>query len=223
MERLEQTWIRSDIRAYPPRYLVASVSERKVILHLCADIGSDSQPYREAGYEVICVGKDIGVENYHPPANVYGVIANPPCTMFSIARTKAKTPRDLNEGMRLVKECLRIIWECQARIENEHQRHSPLKFWALENPATGSLRWFLGKPAFEYCASEYGHSFTKKTALWGHFNPPHRPFMEEIMQDGVRCLGGNYGKNKHLAFSKDGGGKAVCAPKFAKAFFEANP
>lgn len=89
---------------------------KKLILHLCADIGSDSQPYRDAGYEVICVGKDIGVENYNPPPNVYGIIANPPCTMFSIARTKAKTPRNLREGMRLVKECLRIIWECQYNL-----------------------------------------------------------------------------------------------------------
>lgn len=32
------------------------MSEKKLILHLCADIGSDSQPYRDAGYEVICVG-----------------------------------------------------------------------------------------------------------------------------------------------------------------------
>ena len=39
----------------------------KLILHLCADIGSDSQPYRDKGYKVVCVGKDIGVENYAPP------------------------------------------------------------------------------------------------------------------------------------------------------------
>jgi hypothetical protein len=52
----------------------------KTILHLCADIGSDSQPYRDAGYNVILVGSDIGVENYHPPKDVYGIIANPPCT-----------------------------------------------------------------------------------------------------------------------------------------------
>lgn len=31
----------------------------KIILHLCADTGSDTQIYRENGYEVILVGKDI--------------------------------------------------------------------------------------------------------------------------------------------------------------------
>jgi hypothetical protein len=33
----------------------------KTILHLCADTGSDSKPFKDAGYKVICVGKDIGV------------------------------------------------------------------------------------------------------------------------------------------------------------------
>ena len=49
---------------------------KKVILHLCADIGSDSWFYaNDDEYEVIKVGKEIGVENYTPPDNVYGVIA----------------------------------------------------------------------------------------------------------------------------------------------------
>lgn len=197
----------------------------KTILHLCADMGSDSKPYRDAGYNVICVGKNVGVENYHPPENVYGIIANPPCTMFSIARTTAKTPRDLNEGMRLVKECLRIIWECQYKIETEHQRNSPLKFWALENPASGSLRWFLGKPAFEYNTAEYGAIFTKRTALWGQFNQPRIPFMEPMINQSAKSLGGNQiGKfGRDFAMSGDGGGKAECPPLFAKAFYEANP
>ena len=74
----------------------------KTILHLCADRGSDSKPYRDAGYEVICVGQKIGVENYHPPKGVYGVIANPPCTMFSIARTTGcgKPASEASQAMR---------------------------------------------------------------------------------------------------------------------------
>src|SRR3990167_11487952 len=101
----------------------------KIILHLCADIGSDSQPYRDAGYNVICIGKDIGVENYHPPKDVYGVIANPPCTMFSLARTKAKKPRDLSGGMELVSACLKVIWECQYKLLKPNSKKTSLKFW----------------------------------------------------------------------------------------------
>ena len=81
----------------------------KTILHLCADIGSDSKPYLDNGYNVIRVGKEIGVENFTPPEDVYGIIANPPCTEFSFARTNSIKERDLEKGMFLVKECLRCL------------------------------------------------------------------------------------------------------------------
>jgi hypothetical protein len=62
--------------SYPP----------KIILHLCADLGSDSLFYQLSGeYQVIMVGEEIGVENYTPPPNVHGIIANPVCTEFSTA------------------------------------------------------------------------------------------------------------------------------------------
>ena len=196
-------------------------NSQKIILHLCAEEGSDSKPYADAGYDVRIINKEIGVENYTPPPGVYGIIANPPCTMFSIARTKAKTPRDLREGMRLVKECLRIIWECQYRA---YTTKSYLKFWAIENPATGMLKTFLGNPAFKYCQSEYGANFTKRTALWGYFNLPVRPILFAQLPGGY-SLGGDWKCGKHLAFSgdNDGGGmKSACPINFARAFFEAN-
>ena len=41
---------------------------KKIILHLCADIGSDSWFYaNDDEYEVIKIGKEIGVENYARP------------------------------------------------------------------------------------------------------------------------------------------------------------
>ena len=43
----------------------------KIILHLCADTGSDSKVWQDEGYEVIKIGSDIGVENYHPPQGVF--------------------------------------------------------------------------------------------------------------------------------------------------------
>lgn len=107
---------------------------KKIILQLCADTGSDTKPYQDrGGYEVILVGKDIGVENYHPPKNVYGVIANPVCTEFSAATRdngvwQKKRERSIEDGLFLVKECQRIIAEC-----------NPV-FWVIENPATGKLK-----------------------------------------------------------------------------------
>src|SRR5574343_499089 len=109
---------------------------KKVILHLCADTGSDTKPYQDdPDYEVILVGSDIGVENYHVDQPIYGIIANPVCLEFSTARSNGKA-RNPDEGMFLVKECQRIISEC-----------NPV-FWVIENPATGALRNYLGKPDF---------------------------------------------------------------------------
>lgn len=192
----------------------------KIILHLCADIGSDTKYYQENGYDVRLIGRDIGVENYHPPKNVYGIIANPPCTMFSIARTTGKIPRDLVEGMRLVKECLRIIWECQY-ANNGHTRQSNLKFWTIENPATGMLKFFLGKPAYEYSPHEFGANFTKRTALWGMFNPPPKHFWTQqftkpsTITDVITPM---THRDKYDRMNA----RSMCWPPFAKAFYEEN-
>lgn len=198
------------------------MNEDKVILHLCADIGSDSKPYKDAGYDVRLIGSDIGVENYHPPKGVYGIIANPPCTMFSIARSYAKTPRDLREGMRLVKECLRIIWECSYDLPSDHSRTIPLKFWAIENPGSGLLRNFLGRPAFEYNAWEYGHAFSKRTALWGNFNLPKRPILSYPIPIN-KSVNEVITTSTHRDPYERMNARSMCAPNFAKAFFEANP
>lgn len=198
------------------------INSDKIILHLCATEGSDSKPYRDAGYDVRIIGEDIGVENYNPPTNIYGIIANPPCTQFSIARTTSKTPRDLREGMRLVKECLRIIWECQYNII-EGKRIKPLAFWMIENPGTALTKWFLGKPAFEYCQSEYGEPFTKKTALWGDFNLPKRPILSLQLPVSSSKAGHKWHKMHGSTKKEQMQKRSSCPIGFAEAFYEANP
>lgn len=192
-------------------------NNNKIILHLCATEGSDSKPYRDAGYDVRIIGEKIGVENYNPPPNVYGIIANPPCTQFSIARSNAKTQRDLREGMRLVKECLRIIWECNYACTGPSNQSMPLKFWVIENPASGFLSWFLGKPTFQYCQSEYGSHLTKKTALWGNFNMPKRPILFAQLPKNS-TIG-----SKAESTSHDMQTRSRCPIGFQDAFYEANP
>jgi len=135
---------------------------KKVILHLCADTGSDTKPYQDSDeYEVILVGSKIGVENYHPPKDVYGIIANPVCLEFSTARSNGKS-RDIEEGMFLVNECLRVIREANP------------KWWVIENPAKGDLKKKLGEPVYKYQPWWFGSPWTKETALWGKFNTPKR-------------------------------------------------
>jgi hypothetical protein len=135
---------------------------KKIILDLCGGTGSWSNPYKDSGYEVINVTlPEYDVRTYEPPENVYGILAAPPCTMFSLARTTAKTPRDLNKGLETVKACMNIIWEAKPR------------FWAMENPK-GLLRKFMGKPAFTFDASEFGEDYNKATDLWGYFAEPRK-------------------------------------------------
>jgi len=136
---------------------------KKIILHLCADIGTDTRYYDlDDCYDVIKVGVRVGVQNYSPPSNVYGVIANPVCTDFSAANHNKES--DTVRGMFLVNHCFRIIADCNP------------KFWVLENPATGTLRDNIGSPEQTYQPWQFGDPWTKKTALWGCFNMPDPTF-----------------------------------------------
>ena len=195
----------------------------KIILHLCAsEYGSDTRDYREAGYDVRLITKDVDVRKYQPPENVYGIFANPPCTMFSKARTRAKKPRDMMEGMELVMACLKIIWTCQARIKRDAHPEMPLKFWALENP-DGYLKWFLGKPAFQYQPYEFGGNHSKKTNLWGMFNEPRKPFFNNQIGSGKTMKHLHTPMSEKRNWEKITDLRSIAPPEFTRAFFLANP
>lgn len=155
-------------------------NKNKTIISLCSGTGSWEKPYKEAGYKVIPVTlPDIDVRTWQlPDGPIYGILAAPPCTMFSFARTNAKIPRNLREGMETTEACLRLIWKAQYRIKSDQQKYSPLKFWALENPFYAMTRWFLGKPAFVFDPWEFGDTYKKKTAIWGYFNDPIKTYTE---------------------------------------------
>lgn len=200
---------------------------KKIILQLCADTGSDTKPYRDAGYEVILVGSKIGVENYNPPQGVYGIIANPVCVEFSTARSNGKA-RNPEAGMFLVRECQRIIAEANPQ------------WWVIENPAKGVLKEYLGTPTYEYEPWWYGSPWSKRTALWGKFNIPPRQYTDFNDVPKIDGLYTRPGRQKpSLAFMHKSHAKLIpefqgfnpesdmefrslCSQKFAKAFFEAN-
>lgn len=200
----------------------------KIILHLCADTGSDSKPYADNGYHVIKIGRKIGVENFHPPENVHGIIANPVCTEFSVIKGFDKIG-DYEKGLTLVRECQRIIQEANP------------KWWAIENPATGRLKQFLGKPTMIYEPWEFGSPWTKKTALWGEFTIPQKIYSRWEDVPKIEGLYARPGREKpSLAYmhknharlieefkdfhpETDMEFRSLCSQKFAKAFFEANP
>ena len=211
-------------------------NNNKIIVHVCCDedIHSDSQPYIDAGYDVRLVGESIGVENYHPPENTYGIIANPPCTEFSFAKSNSKYPRDVKKGMQCVYHCLRVIWEAQYILPTPLAKRTTLQFLMLENPY-GLLRRFLGHPALIYNPYEYGDLYKKKTCVWGFFNMPKKNPCKEYSKDYIhtispigkplkkfdKLLTEEIAPNFYGAFDRRRR-RSICSPKFAKAFFEAN-
>lgn len=208
----------------------------KIILDLCGGTGSWSRPYAEAGYDVRVVTiPENDVITYVPPENVYGILAAPPCTMFSFARTNAKTQRDLKEGMECVRACLNIIWSCMEVKQDTGKKTIPLQFWALENPYHGFLKKFLGKPAFTFDPWEFGDGYQKRTALWGHFNEPAKnptPMTEEAKaktNSHLHTLGVKFDYLKSKDIHPEAFGtfdrqtrRSITPQGFAKAFFEAN-
>jgi len=202
----------------------------KIILDLCGGTGAWSKDYKKAGYIVINITLpfydllETKIEGDYiifqggseKPlkvriSDIYGILASPVCTMFSLARTRAKTPRDFREGMKLIIACLNIIWECRY----DHK----LAFWCLENP-TGYLRQFLGKPVFTFDPCDYGDLYTKKTDLWGYFNIP----LKDPGKTAMNCWK-KYGKLPSISdftSSKQKDKRAITPAGFAKAFFEAN-
>lgn len=210
--------------------------DKKIILDLCGGTGAWSKPYKDAGYDV----KLITLPKYNlfdvverereliigdliiNADDVYGILCAPTCTMFSLARTTAKTPRDFEGGMALVKKCLEIVWFCRC------SNNSKLKFWALENPM-GYLRQFLGKPPYTFSPEDFGEPYSKKTDLWGYYNIPKGCYREMTDEEKARCA-----INKRILpelpegyelpdnFTRQQARRSMTSSKFAEAFFKAN-
>ncbi len=212
----------------------------KVILDLCGGTGSWSKPYKDAGYDV----RVITLPNYDVSSvlfeeevmifqvgneleyilfkDVYGILAAPPCTMFSMARTNAKTPRDLEGAMETVQACLRIIWECQYSGKR-------LAFWAMENPKA-RLRWFMGLPAMTFSPQDFGDSYRKPTDLWGNFNTdlkrtpvplnPKQKKQSVLNLQDLLPIPKDYVRDPKM--SARAIARSITHPGFAQAFYEAN-
>lgn len=208
----------------------------KIILDLCGGTGAWSRPYAEDKrfnvYVITLPRYDIfdTIINEHTITffnrqdkrgiiidknDVYGILAAPTCTMFSLARTTAKTDRDFEQGMKLVEQCLRIIWAVRAH------KGSNLRFWALENPRA-YLRQFLGVPPLSFTADEFGGNVKKPTDIWGYFNIPKKNKISEgtSLYDNLPVIPDEYVLPPDL--SKQAVRRAITNSAFAIAFYKAN-
>jgi hypothetical protein len=195
-------------------------AENKTILSLFDVTGAWSQPYREAGYNVlqhdIKDGWDI-LENFPngrcDGLNAHGILAAPPCTDFSSSGAQYWKRKDATgeteESMTLVLAVLVLV-----EIFNP-------KWWAIENPVGRLPRIIpeLGSPWY-FQPHHYGDNYTKKTGLWGNFNrnlPRNDVEPVKACKQGswLMKLGGKGDRTKML--------RSITPPGFANSFFIANP
>jgi len=207
----------------------------KTILSLFDYSGEWSQPYIDAGYNVIQIDKQIeGIdindfcvayiaEEIGLPPFVHGIIAAPPCTHFTTACNRlwkdkdadGRTDTDLN----LVRKVLATVDYYQDTAEDV--KEFALKWWVLENPVgrLNTLLPYLKEFGPRYFHPyEFGDPYTKKTGLWGEFAFPEKNPVEPIRTcaqgSWLQKLGGKSQATKNA--------RSKTPPGFAQAFFEAN-
>ncbi len=201
------------------------MNKDKIILDLCGGTGAWSKPYKDAGYDVRVITHPandvIKYKDYKGFIDkVYGILCAPTCTHFSLARTTAKTPRDLAGAMIVVRACLDIVEDCRA--------NGNLKFWALENPV-GYLRQMIGKPPLTFNPIDYGANYTKKTDLWGYYNEPKKSPRKMTEEEKAKCAINNRDLPKLPDdyvlpdnFKAQQARRSITDSYFATAFYKAN-
>lgn len=186
--------------------------KERIILDLCGGSGSWGAPYKEAGYDYRLITLPrADVRLYSPPRNVWGILAAPPCTEFSVAKTTGGKGRDFLTGLEVVSACMRIILTAWPT------------WWALENPVGYLSRW-LGPPLFVFQPWEFGADYTKKTAIWGRFRPPLKT--ESAPPPGAKGIMDIPAHELHPEYKgllSRAGRRAITPAGFAQAFFEVNP
>jgi hypothetical protein len=178
----------------------------------------------EAGANVIQIDIKLGIDVMELSASwlmenvmdkfgaVDGILAAPPCTDFAASGAQYWKVKDADgrteKSLELVRQVLRCVDFCKP------------DWWALENPV-GRLHKLLpelGKPWY-FEPWWYGDPWTKKTALYGHFNralPRNEVTPQRVCSQGswVQKLGGKSERTKELRSATPCG--------FARAFFLAN-
>lgn len=191
----------------------------KTILSLFDCSGVWSGPYRKAGYNVIQVdiqqGVDVMTFDHLSIGQVHGILAACPCTEFSRAGARWWAAKDASgetaQSVALVKRTLQIIDDLKPA------------WWALENPV-GRIHTLvpdLGKPLLKFDPCDFGEPYTKRTHLWGRFNAALT--RTPVQPEGQR-------KGQPNAWYSKVGGKSQATKNhrsqtpagFALAFFEAN-
>lgn len=204
----------------------------KKILSLFDYTGTWPQPYKEAGYEVICLDIkngddvfDVDAEWVEKNGPFQGIMAAVPCTDFSVSGAQYWPAKDedgrTEQSVALLNKTLQVI-----KLANP-------EWWVIENPV-GRIKNWIGKPKLYFNPCDFGgylaegekthdmapaqDAYTKKTGLWGNFNEPKKIPVEpqKSCKQGswLQKLGGKSEKTKYL--------RSITPLGFSRAFFQAN-
>lgn len=175
------------------------VDKMPLCVDLCSGYGCFSQPFLDAGWEVIRFDNNIKFRNVPntiiedvrnftdiqtklSEKKITLIVASPPCERFSIAN-RMFPKRGVYEGLQIV----RAVYELIARLHPQ--------YWVVENPR-GRLRWFLGKGNSTISLSNYGGKYKKPTDLWHNFalplvkgERPYEPSWSSVKNKGKGSTG----------------------------------
>ena len=171
-----------------------------LLLELFSGTGSIGRAFRKQGWDVFAVDLDpkaaadlhmdtLDLTPAMLPPQIDCIWASPPCTHYSRARTKAKTPRDLIGSDALVQKVLDLV------------AHYKVAFF-MENPHSGLLKErevVQGIPMQVVDHCRYGTAYRKRTAIWTNTAwQPARPLCNRdcASSNGVR----------HTTMAQQGGG-----------------
>ena len=176
------------------------------VLELLCGTKSIGHAFESQGFEVVSLDKDPKFEpticsdilqwdyKEYPPGFFDVIWASPECTPYSIARSKAKTPRNLEYADSLVKRALKII------------RHHNPRSWFLDNPASGLLKsrecmYLIPCITVSYC--KYGYPYKKNSMIWGLHSisngEPHAAVIARLSRTASIHIGHRRQDNMELA------------------------
>lgn len=195
----------------------------KVVLSLFDFSGRWSRPYRERDYQVFQADLKLGIDVLElnptdlPFEHVDVLLAAPPCTDFASSGAQYWKIKDddgrTEASMNLVSKTLELV-----------EYYKP-RYWAIENPVGRISKlfpelgtpWYFNPHEFAQLADDpESERYTKKTGLWGVFNPPQKHPLTPIMGNSpIMKLGGKSERTKEL--------RSMTPTGFARAFCVANP
>ena len=174
------------------------------LLELFSGTGSVGNVFKEYGWEVVSLDRDMPADistdildwdyrnSPYPPRHFDVIWASPPCTEYSIAKTKGT--RNLELANSIAQRILEILDYFDPDI------------YFIENPQTGLLKYqpFMQELHYndlDYC--KYGMPYRKRTRLWNNC----LTFIPKLCRRDCLAMNETRKKHKQVAQQSPSGAK----------------